>query len=90
MSLTHACCSLPPVISNYKPKGTRFEVDGMSVYETADKSPKKVLICGYDGFGVHENIEQVADILSQAGFLIAIPDFFRGHGLDRVNFPPPG
>ena len=90
MALTKACCTLPPVVSNYTPKGTTFELDGMSVYETPDKTPKKVLICAYDIFGVHQNIRQFADILAQAGFLIAVPDFFRGNEIDKDNFPPPG
>ncbi|CAG7731309.1 unnamed protein product [Allacma fusca] len=86
MSFNDACCTLPPIRSDYTPTGRVFKIGDLEVYETADTTPKKVLICAYDIFGVHPNIRQVSDILALAGFRVVIPDFFRGNKLDMANF----
>ncbi|CAG7728119.1 unnamed protein product [Allacma fusca] len=79
MSFSEDCCSMPAVSSDYKPVGRTFKIDDLEVYETQDTTSNKVLICAYDIFGVHPNIQQVADILAKAGYRIVVPDFLRGH-----------
>jgi len=90
MSFTKACCTLPPVESNYKPLGSNITVDDLTVYETVNKEPKILLIAAYDIFGFsHPSIKQFCDKLASSGkFRVAMPDFFRGAGFDAVNFPP--
>jgi len=77
MSLTKACCTLPPVVSDYNPPGTTVQVDDLPIYETIPNGSKRLLICVYDIFGVHPNIRQVSETLALAGFRVVIPDFFR-------------
>ncbi|ODM99109.1 putative AIM2 family protein C30D10.14 [Orchesella cincta] len=89
MSMTKACCTLPPVSSDYTPEGEVFSLGDLPIYETKDKSPKLVLICAYDIFGFHPNTKQFADKLNSCGmFRVVMPDFFRGEGLSMENFPP--
>lgn len=79
MSLTEACCTLPPVSSDYQPEGTEITIGDLTVYETKNKTPKILLICAYDIFGFHENVKQFADKLNSSGiFRVVMPDFFRG------------
>jgi dienelactone hydrolase len=43
---------------------------------------------GTDIFGIHPNTQQGADLLAQeCGYLIAMPDFFRGKGWKTDNIP---
>ncbi len=77
MSITKACCTLPPVTSDYNPPGTTINIGDLPVYETIPNNSKKLLICVYDIFGVHPNIRQVSETISLAGFRVVIPDFFR-------------
>jgi len=79
MSLTKACCTLPPVASNYEPPGKTIQIECLPVYETIPNGSKKLLICVYDIFGVHPNIRQVSETLALPGFRVVIPDFFRGN-----------
>lgn len=89
MALTDACCTLPPVTSDYAAQGAEFALGDLTIYETKDKSPKIVLICAYDIFGFHPNTKQFADKLNSGGeFRVAMPDFFRGKPFSLDNFPP--
>jgi hypothetical protein len=46
-----ACCSIPPVHSDYTPKGKIIPYGGIEkVYVTGSKS-EKALVCVYDIFG---------------------------------------
>lgn len=83
MSLTTACCTLPPVTSDYIPPGTTINVGDLPVYETIPNASKKLLICVYDIFGVHPNIRQVSETIALAGFRVVIPDFFRGNPITK-------
>lgn len=83
MALTKACCTLPPVTSDYTPPGTTIDIGDLPVYETIPNNSKKLLICVYDIFGVHENIRQVSETLALAGFRVVIPDFFRGKPITK-------
>jgi len=88
LTLTKACCTLPPVESNYEPKGQEITLgDGQKVYEIG--TGNRVLICVYDIFGFHPVTKQVCDRLSAAGFRLVMPDFWRGKPWKKENFPPP-
>lgn len=90
MSIPKACCTLPPVSSDYEAEGSEFILgENLSIYETKDKSSKVVLICAYDIFGNHPNTKQFCDKLNSCGvFRVAMPDFFRGQPFSLDNFPP--
>jgi len=83
-----AACTLPPVKSGYKPTGTESKLDQLTIYETQDTSPTRLLICVYDIFGYHPCTKQFADKLGQSGFRVVMPDFFRGEPYSMENFPP--
>jgi len=68
-----------PVEGNYTPTGTFYTVDNMSVYETVNKTSKRILIAAYDISGLNNNIQQIADKMAEGfGFKIIVPDYFRG------------
>ncbi|CAG8553916.1 17284_t:CDS:2 [Cetraspora pellucida] len=83
MSLAASCGTIPPVESNYSPKGVIKNVSDLDVYTvvpdsfTEAQTKNAVIIC-YDIYGFHENVKQFCDILGSQGFLVALPDFFRG------------
>ena len=52
MSQSHACCTVPPVISHgYKEKGEYITVQGMKTYTTGPKDAKKAILVLFDIFG---------------------------------------
>ncbi|KAI0344107.1 hypothetical protein BDW22DRAFT_1355401 [Trametopsis cervina] len=87
-----ACCTLPPVRSDYKEKGTYKAYGGFDkVYFAGPKEPTKLaLVCVYDIFGFKPQTLQGADILAEElKAQVLMPDFFEGDEpwpLDR--FPP--
>jgi len=88
MSMSEACCTLPPVTSNYKPVGTKLTIGDIEVYKVGEPSSKAALIGCYDIFGFHDNTFQVCDILAQHGYFVVLPDFFRAKPWSLDNFPP--
>ncbi|CAG8665541.1 5253_t:CDS:2 [Ambispora leptoticha] len=79
MSVPEACCTVPPVKSNYEPKGEYIQLDDIKVYTIGPKDAKNAVIIVYDIYGLHQNVLQTADILAeQLEFRVVIPDFFRG------------
>ncbi|KAI0757364.1 dienelactone hydrolase family-domain-containing protein [Daedaleopsis nitida] len=96
MSTVHnsnaACCSIPPVKSDYTPKGSYKSYAGFSkVYVAGPEKPGKVaLVCVYDIFGFKPQTQQGADILAQnLNVQILMPDFFEPEGPWPVDkFPP--
>lgn len=87
-----ACCTIPPVKSDYKPKGTYKSYAGFNkVYVTGPEKPGKLaLVCVFDIFGFKPQTQQGADILADnLKAQVLMPDFFEGDEpwpLDR--FPP--
>ncbi|EKM48016.1 uncharacterized protein PHACADRAFT_109520, partial [Phanerochaete carnosa HHB-10118-sp] len=96
MSTVHnpnkACCTIPPVQSNYSPKGTYKAYAGFDkVYVAGPANPGKLaVICVFDIFGFKPQTQQGADILAEElGAQVYMPDFFEGDEpwtLDK--FPP--
>ncbi len=79
MSMPAACCSLPPVKSDYVPVGKTEKFLDMDVYVVGPADAKVALIGIYDIFGFHKNSFQFCDLLAQGtGFKVVLPDFFRG------------
>ena len=83
-----ACCSIPPVQSDYSPKGSFEEIGGLKTYVTGDRNSKNVITVVYDIFGFWPTTQQGADILGEQGFLVVMPDFFKGKPLDQSLYPP--
>ncbi|CAG8436251.1 1796_t:CDS:2 [Scutellospora calospora] len=84
MSLASSCGTIPPVQSNYSPKGEITNIAGIEVYcavpdSFAEAQTKNAIIICYDIFGFHENVKQICDLLASQGFFVAMPDYFRGN-----------
>lgn len=87
-----ACCSIPPVRSDYTPKGSYKSYAGFTkVYVTGPTTPGNVaLICVYDIFGFKPQTQQGADILAdQLNAHVVMPDFFEPDApWPADKFPP--
>ncbi|OZJ02613.1 hypothetical protein BZG36_04286 [Bifiguratus adelaidae] len=78
-SSEQACCSIPPVDSNYKAVGTVKRLGDMDVYMVGSTTSNRAIIVLYDVYGFHKNTKQFCDRLAEAGNVqVAMPDFFRG------------
>jgi len=76
--LSPECCTIPQVASDYHPKGSLDEVDGLKIYHIGPTNTA-ALIAVYDVFGFHDNTKQFCDLLSSALHVpVVMPDFFRG------------
>ncbi|OZJ02296.1 hypothetical protein BZG36_05067 [Bifiguratus adelaidae] len=74
-----ACCTIPPVKSDYSPKGEIFQIEDMDVYTVGPKGTKTAILVIYDIFGFHPNTKQFADRLAEHSKVnVIMPDFFRG------------
>ncbi|KAJ9094008.1 hypothetical protein QFC20_006988 [Naganishia adeliensis] len=85
-----ACCSIPPVQSEYKPKGSYQKVGSFEKAYVIGDSKTHALICIYDIFGFWPQTEQGADILSStlSGTKVVMPDFLQGNPWPVDQFPP--
>jgi len=85
-----ACCSIPPVHSDYTPKGSYKSYAGFQrVYVTGDKTDV-ALISVYDIFGFKPQTQQGADLLA-AGLKaqVFMPDFFEPDAPFPMGKHPP-
>ncbi|PSS37124.1 hypothetical protein PHLCEN_2v997 [Hermanssonia centrifuga] len=87
-----ACCNIPPVKSDYQPKGIYKSYAGFKkAYVTGPEKPGKLaLVSVYDIFGFKPQTQQGADILAEdLKAQVVMPDFFEGDEPWPVdNFPP--
>ncbi|KAF9454996.1 dienelactone hydrolase [Macrolepiota fuliginosa MF-IS2] len=86
-----ACCSIPPVQSDYQPKGTIKPLgDFKRVYVTGPPKSENAIVCVYDIFGFFPQTQQGADMLSSAlKTTVYMPDFFEpGDPWTFDRFPP--
>ncbi|EPQ61022.1 hypothetical protein GLOTRDRAFT_124758 [Gloeophyllum trabeum ATCC 11539] len=86
-----ACCSIPPVQSDYKPQGTYKPYAGFQkVYFTGDEKSDIALVAVYDIFGFAPQTQQGADILAkQLKATLVMPDFFEPDApWPSDKFPP--
>ncbi|XP_006454589.1 hypothetical protein AGABI2DRAFT_114336 [Agaricus bisporus var. bisporus H97] len=85
-----ACCSIPPVHSDYQPKGNIKSVGSFKrVYVTGSENTS-ALVCVYDIFGFFPQTQQGADSLASAlQTTVYMPDFFEPHQPYPIErFPP--
>ncbi|KAJ1949352.1 hypothetical protein FBU59_001180 [Linderina macrospora] len=90
MSFVGACCNTPPVKAEYTKTGEIRTVGGVDIYIVGPTSSKFGIILCYDVFGFHPNVFQFADILGNAGFRVAIPDFLEGNPITEADVGKPG
>ena len=80
------CCpaaSLPALTprERYTPRGEVLEVDALPVYVVGDvaRAGGRAVIVSYDIYGFDSGrIRAVCDEIADAGYLVVLPDFFRG------------
>ncbi|KAL7814381.1 Alpha/Beta hydrolase protein [Trichoderma gracile] len=83
-----ACCKLAPVTADYTPKGKYEKIAGINTYIVGPEDATKGIVDIYDIFGIWPQTIQGADRLAaHTGFLVLVPDFFDGTGLD-INAVP--
>ena len=91
---TKACCDGGlPANDNSKdaPKGELLMLGDLPCYEVGHGA--KAVIAVYDIFGFDvKRTKLVCDQISQAGYRVILPDFFRGSDVLKEfgSFPPPG
>lgn len=86
-----ACCTLPPVQSDYTAKGYFEAYGGFDrVYVTGPKTSDKVVVCIYDIFGYFPQTKQGADMIAESmQARVLIPDFFEPEeAWPAEPFPP--
>ncbi|KAJ2707891.1 hypothetical protein FB645_000456 [Coemansia sp. IMI 203386] len=89
MSFISACCNTMPVKGNYTPIGTTHTDAQMTYYVVGDKGAPRGIVFAYDIFGLHPNAYQVADLLSQTGLRVIIPDLLEGKPLTPADLGNP-
>ncbi|KAF8608837.1 alpha/beta-hydrolase [Ceratobasidium sp. AG-I] len=82
-----ACCTIPPVESNYKPKGTFETFENISTYVIGDKASKKAIVVVMDIFGMVPLTQQACDILASQGFYVVMPDLLGDQALQQGDVP---
>ncbi|KAG8682314.1 hypothetical protein FRC08_015040 [Ceratobasidium sp. 394] len=82
-----ACCTIPPVQSNYQPKGTFETINGLKTYVIGDKASKKAIVVTQDIFGMVPLTQQGCDILASQGFYAVMPDFLGDDALKPGDVP---
>ncbi|KAI7902383.1 dienelactone hydrolase [Cokeromyces recurvatus] len=79
MSYSKACCSIPPVVSDYQHTGEMETYDGLDIYTVGPKDAKNAVLVIYDVFGYHPNAYQFCDILAKnCGWKVIMPDILHG------------
>ena len=87
--MNKACCSIPPVKTDYQPKGRMEKCAGIDSYVIGPADSKTALVCVYDIFGFWDTTKQCADLLSEVmNTKVVMPDFLRGHPWPIDGFPP--
>lgn len=87
--VSKACCSIPPVKTDYQPKGSMEKVAGFDSYVVGPADSKNVLVCVYDIFGFWDTTKQCADLLSDSMKVkVVMPDFLRNKPWPIASFPP--
>ena len=61
----------------YQPKGKVVTVEDLDIYVVGNG--EKCVIWNYDIFGFNSGrTKELADLLAESGFLVVMPDYFRG------------
>ncbi|KAL9937473.1 hypothetical protein V8E36_003882 [Tilletia maclaganii] len=90
MSVSKACCTIPPVKSEYSDfKGSYETIEGLNTYVTGDASATKAIVATQDIFGQAPQTKQGADIVAAAtGARVYLPDYFHGKPIPQEAYPP--
>jgi len=86
-----ACCSIPPVLSNYEPKGKYIKYAGFEkVYVTGPEKSDNAIVSVFDIFGFFPQTQQGADALATSlNAAVYMPYFFEPHKPFPIDkFPP--
>jgi dienelactone hydrolase len=93
---SESCCKAGrPVDAPYEGNGSIVTLEDMDMYVADPTSESnKAIVLMYDIFGfgappTNGNVRRVADQLASDGFLVVMPDFYRGNPWSLENFPPP-
>jgi len=82
-------CPIMKMEIDYVAHGRDFQLGNLSIYETADMTPKRLLIAVHDIFGDTANTRLFSDLLAETyGFVVVMPDFYRGVPWDHTKWPP--
>src|ERR1700733_12401302 len=76
-----ACCTIPPVLSDYTPKGTKQAYGGLNVYVTGPETSENAIVCVFDIFGY---IQSSPLVLPRLTFLHAAGSF-RKHSKGLIS-----
>ena len=61
----------------YQPRGRVVRVEDLDIYVVG--SGDKCVVWNYDIFGFNSGrTKELADLLAESGFLVVMPDYFRG------------
>jgi dienelactone hydrolase len=61
----------------YQPSGKVVRVEDLDIYVVG--SGDKCVVWNYDIFGFNSGrTKELADLLAESGFLVVMPDYFRG------------
>ncbi|KAM0798098.1 Alpha/Beta hydrolase protein [Usnea florida] len=94
MSLpSKACCNMPPVEVDYKPKGKDFTIQEMKTYKTGSPDATTGILIVGDIFGNVPQTLQGADLLAYGGesshqYQVFVPDFLQGQYASPSWIPP--
>jgi len=85
-----ACCTIPPVHSDYTPKGSYRPYGGFGKVYVAGEKSDLALVTVYDIFGFKPQTQQGADILaSELKAQVFMPDFFEpSEPFPSEKYPP--
>jgi carboxymethylenebutenolidase len=63
------------------------EVVPTLVYRPSDTGPKPAIVLAAEAYGLNEFTRRVASELASEGYVVVVPDYYRGHGLaDPENY----
>ncbi|XP_063719239.1 putative carboxymethylenebutenolidase [Symsagittifera roscoffensis] len=86
------CCppgSLPKLVSDHKQKGTDIDLPGTDLKLYVVGSGDKVILHFYDIWGLNGGRTRfLCDKLSEQGYKVVIPDFYRGKSWDDSPLEP--
>lgn len=84
----HPSQSWPQLNTSYVPKGEIVTLDDLEVYVVGNG--RKCILWNYDIFGFNPSASrtrQFCDLFADNGYMVILPDYFRGDSLDFVNEP---
>jgi hypothetical protein len=79
----------PSVVPPATGGGKIEKLGDMDCYVVGKPTNGKAIVLIYDIYGVSDNCRHNCDLLAQAGYLVVMPDLFRGSGRNDPNFQRP-